>query len=43
MLEFGLHVSDIGFVELLYICVEIWLGISMVNKFQYFVITKMAS
>ena len=43
MLRFGLYTSNIRLVELLYICIEAWLGISIANKFQCFVLTKMTS
>ena len=43
MLRFRLYVSDMGLVELLYIYIEVWLEVSVVNEFQYFVLTKVAS
>ena len=33
MLRFRLYVSDIGLVELLYICIEAWPEVSAVNEF----------
>jgi len=43
MLWFRLYTSNTGLVRLLYISVEARLGILMVNEFQYFVLTKVAS
>ena len=43
MLRFRLYISDMGLVELLYIYIEAWLEVSVVNEFQYFVLTKVAS
>ena len=43
MLRFRLYVSDMGLIELLYIYIEAWLEVSVVNEFQYFVLTKVAS
>ena len=43
LLRFRLYKSDTELVELLYICVEAQLEIFVVNKFQCFVLTKVAS
>jgi len=43
MLRFRLYVSNTGLVELLYICIEAWPKVSVVNEFQYFVLAKVAS
>ena len=38
-----LYTSNTGLAELLYISTEARLGISVANKFQYFVLTKVSS
>ena len=43
ILRFGLYISNIRLTKLLYIYIEAWLGISIVNKFQYFVLTEVTS
>ena len=43
MLQFGLHTDNIGLEELLYISTETGPEITMANKFQYFVLTKVAN
>ena len=42
-LKFGLYTNNIELTELFYISIEARLGITIVNKFQYFVLTKVAS
>ena len=42
-LRFRSYVSSIKYAKLLYICIEAWLGIFTANKFQYFVLTEVAS
>ena len=37
------HTSDTGLTELLYISIETRPGVSVVNQFQCFVLTKMSS
>ena len=37
------HTSDTGLTELLYISIEARPGVSVVNQFQCFVLTKMSS
>ena len=43
ILRFGLYTSNTGFAKFLYIFIEAWLEISVVDKFQYFILTKVAS
>ena len=43
MLWFKSYTNDTGLVELLYISIETRSRISEMNKFQYFVLTKVAS
>ena len=43
MLRFRLHTSDIELAELLYISIKTRPGITMANKFQCFILTKVAS
>ena len=43
ILWFRLYTSDIRLAELLYISIKIRPKIYIVNKFQYFVLTKIAS
>jgi len=42
-LRFKLHTSNIGIAKLLYISVKARLRITVMNKFQYFVLTIVAS
>jgi len=42
MLWFGLHTSDTELAELLYISIETELEISIVNQFQYFILTEVS-
>ena len=42
-LRFGLYTSDTRLAELLYISIETKLGIAITNKFQYFILTKVAN
>jgi len=38
-----LYTSDTRLAELLYISIETKLGIAITNKFQYFILTKVAN
>ena len=42
-MRFGLYTSDTRLAELLYISIETKLGIAITNKFQYFILTKVAN
>jgi len=43
MLWLRSHISNTGLAELLYISIEAWSRIFMINEFQYFVLTKVTS
>ena len=43
ILRFELYISDIILIELLYISIEAEPGVTIINKFQCFVLTKVAN
>ena len=43
MLWLRSYISNTGLAELLYISIEAWSRIFMINEFQYFVLTKVTS
>ena len=43
MLELRSHIGNTGFIEFLYIWIDIGLGISIIDKFQYFVLSEVTN